>query len=292
MTTTTIRCTHCGQTYDLTPDQVPQYAGRTITCTTCKQPFTVAMHGATSAPPPLPAGYPPPYPQSSAYAPQHQQPTQGNPLAVTSLVLGILGFVIPVIPSLIAIVLGILGISKTKDPRVGGKGFAVAGIVTGALGFVILPCLISILLPSLNRARETANRVKCASNMKQIGQALLLYGNNNRGQYPPDLATLLNNSPLMIDTTVCPSSNDTPAAGPAQLNAGGHLSYVYVSGQSTSSSFEAILLYEPLTNHDNDGINILFGDGHVEFLRRTDAEPLITAVEAGQNPPRTGAEVR
>jgi len=48
----------------------------------------------------------------------------------------------------------------------------------------IIALLISILLPSLNRARETANRVKCASNLRQIGQAMLLYSNENNGSYP------------------------------------------------------------------------------------------------------------
>jgi prepilin-type N-terminal cleavage/methylation domain-containing protein/prepilin-type processing-associated H-X9-DG protein len=48
----------------------------------------------------------------------------------------------------------------------------------------IIALLISILLPSLNRARETANRVKCASNLRQIGQAILLYSNDNKGPYP------------------------------------------------------------------------------------------------------------
>jgi len=48
----------------------------------------------------------------------------------------------------------------------------------------IIALLISILLPSLNRARETANRVKCASNLRQIGQAILLYSNDNNGPYP------------------------------------------------------------------------------------------------------------
>jgi prepilin-type N-terminal cleavage/methylation domain-containing protein/prepilin-type processing-associated H-X9-DG protein len=48
----------------------------------------------------------------------------------------------------------------------------------------IIALLISILLPSLNRARETANRVKCSSNLRQLGQAMILYANDNKGSYP------------------------------------------------------------------------------------------------------------
>ena len=48
----------------------------------------------------------------------------------------------------------------------------------------IIALLISILLPSLNKARETANRVKCQSNLSQMGKALLLYSNENKGAFP------------------------------------------------------------------------------------------------------------
>ena len=48
----------------------------------------------------------------------------------------------------------------------------------------ILALLISILLPALNRARETANRIKCASNLRQIGQSIMLYANQYKGLMP------------------------------------------------------------------------------------------------------------
>jgi prepilin-type N-terminal cleavage/methylation domain-containing protein/prepilin-type processing-associated H-X9-DG protein len=49
----------------------------------------------------------------------------------------------------------------------------------------IIALLISILLPALNRAREQAGSVKCLSNLRQIGNAIVEYGNANRGYLVP-----------------------------------------------------------------------------------------------------------
>jgi len=45
----------------------------------------------------------------------------------------------------------------------------------------IIALLISILLPSLSKARLQGNAIKCASNLKQIGNALQMYMNQNKG---------------------------------------------------------------------------------------------------------------
>jgi prepilin-type N-terminal cleavage/methylation domain-containing protein/prepilin-type processing-associated H-X9-DG protein len=46
----------------------------------------------------------------------------------------------------------------------------------------IIALLISILLPSLSKAREHGNAIKCLSNLKQLGLALVQYENNNSGR--------------------------------------------------------------------------------------------------------------
>src|SRR5689334_6796443 len=144
-----IQCPHCGQTYQLTPEQMPQYAGRTITCTQCQKPFTVpgerVAPPVAPSPPPAPAtpeypaqggGMPPPMAaQTFEYAnPYNRQ--ESNGWAVASLVCACAGFVIPIIPTILGLVFGIIGLKKTKDPRVGGKGLAIAGICVSIFSIV------------------------------------------------------------------------------------------------------------------------------------------------------------
>lgn len=49
----------------------------------------------------------------------------------------------------------------------------------------IIAILAAMLLPALNKAREKARASECANNLKQFGQAFMLYNNDNNDNLPP-----------------------------------------------------------------------------------------------------------
>jgi prepilin-type N-terminal cleavage/methylation domain-containing protein/prepilin-type processing-associated H-X9-DG protein len=66
----------------------------------------------------------------------------------------------------------------------------------------IIALLISILLPSLSRARELAKRAVCASNQRGIGQGMHIYANDNREWFPTHYFRVTNTTvgpPTVVD---------------------------------------------------------------------------------------------
>ena len=55
-----------------------------------------------------------------------------------------------------------------------------------------------------------ANRVKCAGNLRSLGQAYMLYATTNGGAYPPDWGTLAKEEDITANVFVCPDDTVVP----------------------------------------------------------------------------------
>lgn len=74
----------------------------------------------------------------------------------------------------------------------------------------IIAILASMLLPSLARAKESGNRIKCVNNLKQLETAAQMYADDSYGYYPPRTnqyrwPTLLQPTYLNTNILLCPT---------------------------------------------------------------------------------------
>ncbi len=103
-------------------------------------------------------------------------PTSGK--AIASLILGIFFFFLPA--SILAIIFGHLSLSDIKKSagRLQGRGLAITGLVLGYGGIAIIPVVLiiaAIAIPSLLRARITADETSAVAAVHGINQAEIRY---------------------------------------------------------------------------------------------------------------------
>jgi prepilin-type processing-associated H-X9-DG protein len=183
----------------------------------------------------------------------------------------------------------------TPEKRKGSGGTVIVIVAIALTGLL----LIAILLPPLTKVRGTSNLQECASNMHQIGLAIILYQNDHNQNYPNSLPELLEEQ-ITPGAFVCPSSNDTASTAAttqaiaADWSKPGHLSYIYVGKglNDKTATADTVVLYEPMSNHAGDGKNVLFGDGHTDWVNATVGAKIIAAAATGKLPitcdPNTG----
>lgn len=130
-------------------------------------------------------------------------------------------------------------------------------------GAMQVPLLVSILLPSLSRARDISKRTVSMANLKGIGTVCHIYAMDHDGEFPPDLESLVQDGSVMREQLNAPNDKR------------GRVSYVYLAGQTRDSDPRNVLAHEKREVNGGEGVNVLFADGHVEFLRMPEFERVL-----------------
>ena len=234
-----------------------------------------------------------------------------------------------------------------------GRAFTLHELIVVILIIIVL---IAILLPAVSTGHGRSRMVRCASNLRQMGVAMVFYQNANRGAFPRTRASIepatgtervpvwgsgaaatqpfAADGPAPNDVTaalfllmrtptvklpplvfVCPASNQVadPLAGdgtqpPLRSNftdVKKHLSYSYQNvypsnaviaatvglkmGPFNYSTYALVADKNPgaaggnSLNHDLKGQNVLYGDGHVNWVRTPLAGQVIPPATAPDN---------
>ena len=89
------------------------------------------------------------------------QPTPSSALAIASLVLGIIGLltglmIFGAVLGLVGVILCIVALVKVKNGTASGKGMAIGGIVTGALGMIAAVAMVVLGIVLAGQCVENA----------------------------------------------------------------------------------------------------------------------------------------
>ena len=120
-------------------------------------------------------------------------PVQKRGLAIASLVIGILSLPTlgcAIVGALAGIVMGALALMKAnREPHAyGGKGLAIAGIATSAASLLLvipIGIIAAIAIPSLLRARTSANEAATIGDIRTVVSAEAAYQSSSNGWYGP-----------------------------------------------------------------------------------------------------------
>jgi prepilin-type processing-associated H-X9-DG protein len=106
--------------------------------------------------------------------------------------------------------------------------------------------------------RSMRSRTPTMDRLHQIGIAVLLYNLDHHGAYPNSLAELAKAEGLAANLARCPDDdgNDTQST------------YVYLGRGLTADTADAttVVAHEPPMFFDGAGCNVLFGDGHTDWV--------------------------
>jgi prepilin-type processing-associated H-X9-DG protein len=143
--------------------------------------------------------------------------------------------------------------------------------------------MMGITMPALAKTRQIAFRMVCAQNLSALGNAMHIYANDYNDMFPTtskwcDLLVEYQN--VSKQTFACPAAL-TKYRSVRSIDQCNYAMNKNVEKLGTNAPPDMVLLFETqpgwnqaggpeiltTANHQGEGCNILFVDGHIEFVR-------------------------
>ena len=138
------------------------------------------------------------------------------------------------------------------------------------IGLVLAVLLVvALCIPAISTSLKRARRITCSNYLKQIGFGIKMYAGEHGEIYPVRLREVSEYMAHQSGPFCCPNSGNEPGTFETVDE---WTDYVYVPGLPESVPPETVLMYCPAKNHEGDGGNVLFADGHVEWFNSEIAE--------------------
>lgn len=144
----------------------------------------------------------------------------------------------------------------------------------------LIVLLVSILMPAFANPKKPSLVLSCAAHVRNLSTAIMIYRQENGGQFPPDLASIPSRFVPQTSVFLCPAHSRTtnPARFTDDVTArtSGDLSYVYTGKGLMKPSPREPILFERLSHHSkHDKCNVGFADGSVKILSRSEVTKLL-----------------
>jgi prepilin-type processing-associated H-X9-DG protein len=216
-----------------------------------------------------------------------------NPDASRGLLWGLL---LPVpFAGALAVHYGRRGLRAAREEGAGGRGRARAAVILGGINLALSAALLIVGPIWLIEARRQAQVVACMANLRQIGLGMMVYANANNGFFPASLDALPAVGVPAGKAYECPACAGDQAKPPVTVGTVVPSHYVFALPLTrvhvATPASAMVLAYEPLTNHDGRGINVLFADGHAEWLSGPAATAVLATVAPSTTLPVTPANI-
>jgi len=128
------------------------------------------------------------------------------------------------------------------------------------VGLIAVAAVLAVITRAGERSTELSRRLECQARLKHLGTVFEIYRSENPQWWPQSseeaVQSLLDAGLVTEDTSRCP-------------NGGQYLFLIPPTrpeAQAVTDS-RVVWIYEPVSNHGGEGGNLLFMDGHGDFMR-------------------------